>query len=1345
MLLARLFDLIRFVSPAAVYFGMFIMFAMKPHHSVAQDLPQIVINEINCDNPAGPDNAEFIELYGAPGSSLDSLVLVLFEGTDDLSYAAYDLDGYFLDASGFFVIGGSAVSNVDFIIPNGIISNGQDGMALYRRDATDFPSGTAPDTDQLVDACVYGTADPQDNGLIALLGLDAYGYEQLDETIQPSPPDFSLSRIPDGGLSFLHSVFNLQGITPGTFNTPQCQGGTLSFADLTSTLLICTENPDPLVEFTESEEAYGQSVAYIITDAFNIIIDTTQSLSFDFSGFPAASYRIFSMHYNGTITEGTINPGANVQQTDASGCSDLSENYLIVEIAACNTCDAGEVTADFGNSITFCSGSNTLLNLSNNSDSGSASYFYVIASNENLILDIADAGFDYGALVPGVYYIYGIAFTGSINSSSLEYGQPVEQIFSDSCISLSSNYLTLDVADCGEIAACEKIFISEYLEGNAGTRALELFNPSLNSISLDEYSLWLYTNGSDIAADTLFLSGNLEPLSTYTIANPGTGLGNGLADPAVIGLADLTDFIANFTGNDAIELRHNTVVTDVIGIVGENPGINSGWTTIDGSTINQDLVRKPYVQTPADNWLIGASQWDAFPLDQYTGLGSHFFQPCTDTLIAGFWVESIMLDESAMVAQIQVQCLNASVPLTFDVSISGGSADIDDYLTPFPFNLNFDENTMLLDFTVELIDDQFAEIGESIVLTLSCDVPVFWTNQSITINIPQNDFNCGGGNLETANGTVIEQCADLGNSPVFISSDSPFPSASYLFVITNENDQIADTTSANPVDLDNLGTGTYKIFGLSYTGELLPASLTPGLAVENILADSCVSISENYIMVIRTDCQISGCDAGIVSTADGETFQTVCLENGATVVVPVNTGASVNDNYLYLLLDSNGAIAASINDAWNASAALPGTYSIVGLSYTGTLDENSILAGLLPNNITSDGCVSLTENAIQVQVFSCAGPDPCSRLFFSEYIEETGSNRAIEIYNPMPLPADLSDYTIHMYSNGSLVPEATLHCSGTLMPYDVYTIVTQGNGIEPTDPQILSQQDTLHPIADLSGNDAFELLYLDEVIDVIGQVGENPGQLGWQFGNSSTSNHVLVRRPEVTSPSDDWNIVSGQWIPYEPDDFSHIGFHVANDCGLSDSPVISFIDPEILVTENSGTVSVAIYSSNPGSPFDIMINTSGTALEGEDYESNFPTVLQIPAGQDTIYLNIVITNDQTNEGSETIELEITTDESVYFGNSNAIVYIEEVISTMERTYAGMHIWPNPAGNQLHIEGMFPIDNMTIRDITGKIVLQNELAAKHYAFINLESIPSGVYTIEVSNSGVRIAQKLIVSK
>ena len=70
---------------------------------------QVVINEVDADNP-GSDIREFVELKSAvPNFSLNGYVLVFFNGTSTgltkTSYLAIDLDGYTTDVNGIIHFG----------------------------------------------------------------------------------------------------------------------------------------------------------------------------------------------------------------------------------------------------------------------------------------------------------------------------------------------------------------------------------------------------------------------------------------------------------------------------------------------------------------------------------------------------------------------------------------------------------------------------------------------------------------------------------------------------------------------------------------------------------------------------------------------------------------------------------------------------------------------------------------------------------------------------------------------------------------------------------------------------------------------------------------------------------------------------------------------------------------------------------------------------------------------------------------------------------------------------------------------------------------------------------------
>lgn len=181
----------------------------------------MLINELDADQ-VSTDAAEFIELYdgGLGNTSLDGLVLVLFNGSSDTSYLAYDLDGMSTNANGYFVVCGDPtnVANCDADIGanTNLIQNGADAAALYQANDADFPNGTAITTDALIDALVYGTNDGDDAGLLPLLNP---GEPQVNESGEGDSSNHSSQRCPNGaGGGRNTSTYMQSEPTPGMDN-----------------------------------------------------------------------------------------------------------------------------------------------------------------------------------------------------------------------------------------------------------------------------------------------------------------------------------------------------------------------------------------------------------------------------------------------------------------------------------------------------------------------------------------------------------------------------------------------------------------------------------------------------------------------------------------------------------------------------------------------------------------------------------------------------------------------------------------------------------------------------------------------------------------------------------------------------------------------------------------------------------------------------------------------------------------------------------------------------------------------------------------------------------------------
>ena len=144
------------------------------------------------------------------------------------------------------------------------------------------------------------------------------------------------------------------------------------------------------------------------------------------------------------------------------------------------------------------------------------------------------------------------------------------------------------------------------------------------------------------------------------------------------------------------------------------------------------------------------------------------------------------------------------------------------------------------------------------------------------------------------------------------------------------------------------------------------------------------------------------------------------------------------------------------------------------------------------------------------------GPAPAqaqpTELFFSEYVEGTSNNKALEIFNGTSAAVNLgtAGYNVQMFFNGSATAGLTINLTGVLAAGDVFVLAQSA-----ADPAILAQADQTNGSGWFNGNDAVVLRKVSAIVDVIGQVGFNPGT-EWGTGLASTADNTLRRKNTVT-------------------------------------------------------------------------------------------------------------------------------------------------------------------------------------------------------------------------------------
>src|SRR3990172_12385843 len=93
------------------------------------------------------------------------------------------------------------------------------------------------------------------------------------------------------------------------------------------------------------------------------------------------------------------------------------------------------------------------------------------------------------------------------------------------------------------------------------------------------------------------------------------------------------------------------------------------------------------------------------------------------------------------------------------------------------------------------------------------------------------------------------------------------------------------------------------------------------------------------------------------------------------------------------------------------------------------------------SGIIARGLLVLALVASVTPVTQMAQASP-TELFFSEYIEGTSNNKALEIYNGTGAAVDLATggYNIQMHFNGNPVAGLTINLTGAVADGDVYVV-----------------------------------------------------------------------------------------------------------------------------------------------------------------------------------------------------------------------------------------------------------------------------------------------------------------
>ena len=271
-----------------------------------------------------------------------------------------------------------------------------------------------------------------------------------------------------------------------------------------------------------------------------------------------------------------------------------------------------------------------------------------------------------------------------------------------------------------------------------------------------------------------------------------------------------------------------------------------------------------------------------------------------------------------------------------------------------------------------------------------------------------------------------------------------------------------------------------------------------------------------------------------------------------------------------------GAYYYSANQTFTSSAAVSVVLSLAGGVHSVDIWDSYGDGGTAGSVASASGDVLVSWTSSSYTTFGQFGfevlvPLNAPDLFFSEYIEGSSNNKALEVYNPTDETLSLDNYIIYTNYNGNSWSPGdggryTFPSGATVLPGEVFVAASADAWDE-----VLQAADSAYAYGDgayitsFNGDDARGLAKIHDgdttIIDLIGfydieaDTSVDPGS-GWDVAgvSAATANHTLIRKTDVMWGNTDWTASAGtdsatsEWRVYDQNYFTNLGGHPDDPC-----------------------------------------------------------------------------------------------------------------------------------------------------------------------------------------------------
>lgn len=771
-------------------------------------------------------------------------------------------------------------------------------------------------------------------------------------------------------------------------------GSFVSLDDGTDLVYTCPGDGNAdIVSFSTSSTSTA-NYAFLITDESGQVIQVANGNEHDFDGAPQGTCRVYGISYVGNLLAETDFDIFN--DVLADDCWNISDNFIEVvrEVP-----EGGTISTTDGESLVYVcvgDGNADIVEFEVSGISNSNSVFVVTDDSLEVLNILNGNSFDFNSSDIGVCRIYSVAYTGNfslIEGQFLDLGD-----ISDDCADISDDYITVikDVPEGGFVFANFGQELIYTCPGDGKADVLQFENQDVSSLKYAYLILDDLLQVQDIVTDDSY---DFDALGEGISAVYGVSYSGNLTiqigdDPFINPLSDdcydLSDnwvdvihftpeagSVATLDGATEIEVCSGDGVSDLVEFEGVDAAIIPYFfvvtdstdkilsfaplSSIDFENVSEGVCRIYGVSFTGNFFgIVGENVNDILLSDDCYDLSDNYIE-VTRNRVNGGEVSTSILGEKVVYV-----CPGDDNPNIIDFA-TNSDAPSAEYVYVVTDNQNVILEILSTDnrdfeddgigvskvWGISYTGDLTAQVGDNIT-----EVALSDGCYSLSENFIEVIRDFPNGDVIVSNlGDNINVCVSDGQADEIAFITGSFSFAQYVFLVTDEFNEVLEVMDGNIFDFENLPAGTCRVWGLSYTGHL---TVEPGDLIDfDPLSDDCFDLSNNYVLINKTFV-----DGGTVFSPSGnEIF--ICAGDGVSDFVGFfNTSNSGND-YRYLVTDEDGTLLDIIGfNLYNFENSGPGTCRVYGLDLTGIV---SIFVGdnIFEEELSSD-CYELSADFVTV-------------------------------------------------------------------------------------------------------------------------------------------------------------------------------------------------------------------------------------------------------------------------------------------------------------------------------------------------------------------------------------------